>query len=111
MYNILEILWRGYTHISMTFLGGVCFLFIYLIQKHMHKNILLKALVCTIFITFAEFVTGIFVNIIFHQNVWNYSNLKFNIMGQISALYSLFWYILSFPILLLSKKIELFLEG
>lgn len=111
VYNILELLWRGYTHISMSILGGICFLIIYLTQKHMHAPTFFKALFCAVVITFSELITGFIVNIAFKLNVWDYSKIPFNIHGQICFIYSLLWYVLSFPALSFAKKIAAFFES
>lgn len=55
----------------------------------------LQALVCAIIITLAELILGIVLNLWLKLNIWDYSALAFNILGQISLLYFIFWYILS----------------
>ncbi len=95
-YGLIEILWRGYTHFSMIFAGGFCFLMIYLIYtKFPRLNILLKAVIGSAVITAAELVLGLILNYKLHLDIWDYSDLKFNLFGQISLLYSTFWAILS----------------
>ena len=103
-YCFIEIVWRGYTHWSMGVLGGLCFVTIYLLEKHLQSlNLLIKALVSALFITSFELVTGIIVNRLLGFNVWDYSGLKFNFMGQISMVYSVFWFALCIPCILLCK--------
>ncbi len=100
-YSFIEILWRGYTHWTMGLLGGICMLFIYAINIFVKANILVKAAYSAFVITALEFLTGIMVNIVFKLNVWDYSRLKFNIMGQVSLLYSFLWFLLCIPCLIL----------
>lgn len=109
-YNTLEIVWRGYTHISMTLLGGFCFVYIYLIQNSICAPSWLKALFCSIFITYAEFLTGFVVNIILKLNIWNYSQMPFNLLGQICVFYSVLWYFLSFAAMFFAKQIFILLN-
>ena len=50
----------------------------------------------SIIITTLEFITGIVVNIGLGWNVWDYSNLPFNIYGQVCVWFIFLWFILSF---------------
>lgn len=95
-YGIIEILWRGYTHWSMLCAGGVCFVFFGKIQEKMKdKNLFLKSILGSVFITLIEFILGVIFNILFKKKVWDYSKLPFNFLGQICLLYSSLWCILS----------------
>lgn len=106
-YMFIEVLWRGYTHWTMGVVGGICFTVIYLLDKHLkYAHIFKKALLSAIFITIVEFFTGLIVNRVFNLNVWDYSRVKFNLMGQISLLYSVLWYFLCIPALLLCKLLR-----
>ncbi len=95
-YGLLEIIWRGYTHWSMLSAGGICFLFFAKIANKMkHVSILLKGIVGSCFVTTIELIFGIVFNIILKKNVWDYSKLPLNFVGQICALYSFIWVIIS----------------
>lgn len=99
-YGIIEILWRGYTHWTMMILGGISFLAIYYINIYFFDmGIILKAILGAAFITLAELVTGIIVNIVLKWDIWNYSKLPFNVKGQICLLYSVFWIALCFVLI------------
>ncbi len=103
-YMFIEVLWRGYTHWSMGIVGGICFTLIYSFENHIAKtNLFQRALISALTITFIEFFAGIIVNRIFNLNVWDYSTMKFNFMGQISLIYSILWYFLCIPSHLLSR--------
>lgn len=95
-YGLLEILWRGYTHWSMLTAGGICFMFFAKLNEKL-KNIGLffKAIVGCAFITSIEFIFGVIFNIILKKNVWDYSKMPLNLCGQICALYSFLWLLLS----------------
>ena len=96
-YGLLEILWRGYTHWSMLTAGGLCFTFFgALSDKLKRQSLLIKAIIGSVFITTIELIFGVLFNIILKKNVWNYSKVPFNFLGQICAIYSFFWFILSF---------------
>ena len=94
-YSLLEILWRGYTHWTMTLTGGVCFLLIYLTDGHLPVSTLSKIFLCAFLITGIEFSVGLVVNRLLLWNVWDYSHLPMNLLGQISLPYTLLWILLS----------------
>lgn len=106
-YGLIEILWRGRTHLSMLLAGGICFsFFAYLGQRLKKANLFIKALAGSGFVTFIELIFGIIFNIILKQNVWNYSSRPLNFKGQICLLYSLFWMVLSAIFIPLAQKIN-----
>lgn len=91
----------------MFFLGGLCGTLIGLINECTPKmNIVLQMLLGTIIITVLEFITGYIVNIKLGLNVWDYSNLKFNIKGQISLIFSFAWFVLSYFVVRLDDYIR-----
>lgn len=99
-YVILELLYRGHSHITMFFVGGLCGLLIGLINEVTPKMpILLQMLLGSVIVTFIEFVTGYILNIKLGLHIWDYSNLRFNILGQISLLFSVLWFFLSFIVI------------
>ena len=97
-YGLIEILFRGYTHWTMLLTGGACFLVFYMINFVLKTDSLwVRCLIAMVVITAFEFVVGYIVNIILKWNVWDYSNLFLNFMGQISALYSSIWFSMGVP--------------
>lgn len=109
-YAILEILWRRYTHWSMFLLGGICFLAIDRINSHLkHRKPLWEiCVICALVITGLEFATGCIVNLLLGWDVWNYSNMPMNIMGQICVLFMVLWYLLCIPVTWLAEKFHRF---
>ena len=99
-YNLLELFWRGRTHPSMTVLGGFCLVGIYEIHERSGTvPLIVKALLSAVFITAAEFLTGLFVNLCLGLDVWDYSGLPFQFMGQVSLYFSCLWFVLSLAVL------------
>lgn len=96
-YRFIEILWRGETHWSMGIVGGICFLCMYGIDIRAKAPLYLRALYSAACVTAVEFVSGLILNIGLGLDVWDYSNLKFNLFGQVSLLYSVLWYFLCIP--------------
>lgn len=106
-YGFIEILWRGYTHWSMVIAGGISFLGIFKISERLKKcSLFTKALAGCGFITTVEYIFGVIFNIILKRNVWNYSKMPLNLNGQVCALYSFFWFVLSFLFIPLTNIIK-----
>lgn len=98
LYTLIELLWRGHTHWTMYDLGGICFVIIGLLNEYKFswKDSLLKqSLIGVVVITVLEFITGCIVNLWLGLGVWDYSNLPFNLLGQICLYFSLLWFPLS----------------
>ena len=93
-YGLLEIIWRGHTHWTMLICGGICFMLMYLISAS-GMSFLRKCILSAAAITAVEFFTGCLVNLRMHWHVWDYSAVRFNVLGQICPLFSLYWLALS----------------
>ena len=103
-YGLIELIWRGRTHISMVITGGVCLLAVCIVNEKLRKkSIFLCAATGAAAITAAELAVGIVVNIWLGLAVWDYSGIPGNILGQICPLYSFFWFLLCIPICFLQK--------
>ena len=100
-YALLEILWRGYSHISMIITGGICVLGIYHISKLFRElSLFKKGMLSALFITAVEAVVGFIVKVKLGLKVWDYSNLPLNLNGQVCLLFSFFWFLLSSALIL-----------
>ena len=97
IYMSLEILWRGYTHWTMGVLGGICFICLGLINEILswETPLALQMFIGSTIITILEFITGCIVNLWLGWNVWDYSNLPLNLLGQICLPFSILWYFVS----------------
>ena len=97
IYMSLEILWRGYTHWTMGVLGGICFICLGLINELLSWKtpLVLQMLIGSTIITILEFIIGCIVNLWLGWNVWDYSNLPLNLLGQICLPFSILWYFIS----------------
>ena len=106
-YGIIEVLWRGFTHPSMLLAGGFSFLSLSYIGERFKKTRLYKkAILGMAAITVIEFVFGVVFNIILKKKVWDYSDMPFNILGQVCPAFSLAWFFLSFIFIPISTKIS-----
>ena len=96
-YGLIEILWRGYTHPSMVIVGGICGLLIGLLnEKNKKKNLLLQMVDGMVIVTVLEFVSGIILNLCLGLNVWDYSNMRCNLLGQVCPQFCIAWFFLSY---------------
>lgn len=107
-YVIIENIWRGYSHITMFFAGGLSFLCIEIMDVRLGKRIGMfpKCVLGSGIITAIEFIFGCIFNLHYKMDVWDYSHLPFNLLGQISLVFSALWCLLSYPVLLLGKLIR-----
>lgn len=99
IYPLLEITCRGKTDISMAAAGGVCLCLIDRICNHNMKSapLTIKCAVGSGIITAVEFATGLLVNVALKLNVWDYSAMPMNIMGQICLPFSILWFLVTLP--------------
>ena len=105
-YSAVEILWRGFTHWTMAVTGGVCFTLLHLLNGKMRTHPLWKkCLAGSGVITAVEFTAGCIVNLTFHMNVWDYSSMAGNLMGQVCPLYTALWFLLCIPVMWISNKL------
>lgn len=108
VYYSMEMLFRGYSHYSMAILGGICFIACGLLNEILSwdTSLLLQGLIGSGIITVLEFLTGVLVNIILHLNVWDYSNMPLNVLGQICLPFSLLWVIIAIGAIILDDYIR-----
>lgn len=110
-YNLIELLWRGYSHWSMFLLGGTCFHLIGNIGgKLWRKGLLIVGIACSAAVTAAEYVSGCLLNLRLKMNVWDYSHMFGNVHGQVCLLYSLLWGALSIATVPLYRRCSLMLS-
>ncbi len=109
LYTWMELLWRGCTHWTMFILGGVCFVVLGLLNEYKipwHWCLLRQVVVGACIVTGFEFFTGCIVNLWLGWGVWDYSNLPFNICGQVCLYYFLLWIPLSAVAIILDDWIR-----
>lgn len=115
IYYLLEVLWRGYSHFTMFLLGGVCFILIGLINESpstRYLPLIIQQAIASFIITVLELASGIILNLWLKLGIWDYSSLRFNFMGQICLVYSLIWFLLSLPAIVLDDYLRYwFFEG
>lgn len=106
-YALIEIAYRGNTHGSMVIAGGLVFVLIGLLNEgKRNPSFLGQMVISCLIITGIELVTGMIVNRWLGWNVWNYSKLPYNFMGQICLAYSVLWFFLSAAAIVLDDVIK-----
>lgn len=112
IYSAIEVITRGFTHWSMTVTAGIALMIMY----HRYKNrpdegLLMKCLYGMAVITACEFVSGVIVNLILGWNVWDYSNMYLNFLGQICPAFCCAWFLLSVPASYICRFVSLAAGG
>ena len=108
VYCAIEIAYKGDTHSSMFIVGGLCFILIGGINNYFDYSMpLIKQMaISSLLITALEFISGCIVNLWLGLNVWDYSKLPLNILGQICLLFMVIWFFLSLPGILLDDFVR-----
>ena len=103
LYVLLELLWRGRSHVSMFCAGGLALLLLHGLFLRFALPLFAQCLVGGLVITAIEFVAGAIVNVRLKLNVWDYSKMPLNLYGQVCLPFSLLWCLLTLPISFLSS--------
>lgn len=112
-YGAIENLSRGYSHISMFIAGGICFILIGELNERVSWDFSLvgQMAISAVIITVVEFITGLIVNVWMKLNVWDYSDLPYNIMGQVCLLFTNIWFFISLLAIFLDDYLRYYLMG
>lgn len=93
LYNLVELAFRGWSHWTMFILGGVCFVCLGLINEIIPWEMPLwqQVLIGAGIITGLEFATGCIVNLWLGWDIWDYSQMPGNILGQVCPQFFVLW--------------------
>lgn len=118
IYISIEIIYRFLmdrppTHWAMYVLGGLAFLLIGALNEHVDWEIpfWIQDLVGTTITLLLEFIFGCVLNLWLGLTVWDYSNLPFNILGQICLPFALIWAVLVAIAIVLDDYLRYWLFG
>ena len=111
LYLFIEILYRGHTHWTMGILGGACFVLIGLINEILswETPLLVQGLIGSGIITVLEFISGVILNIWLGLGIWDYSQMPFNLLGQICLPFTIAWFFLSIAAIILDDYLRYWL--
>lgn len=113
VYFLIEMAWRGHSHWTMAVLGGVCFVLIGDINEFIPWNmpLILQGAIGSGIVTVLELVSGIILNLWLGLGIWDYSNMPFNLLGQICLPFTLLWVALSIVAVVLDDWLRHWLFG
>lgn len=101
IYLVIEGLWRipqgGFINIAMLPVGGLCGVLVGAINQKTQfyrMPIALQALIGTIIVLGVEFIAGCILNLWLGLDIWNYTSMPGNIMGQICLPFAGAWFLL-----------------
>ena len=96
LYGLIEIISRGYSHISMFLAGGICFILIGLINEVVSwkMSLISQMVVSAGIITIVELVFGLIVNVWLGLNVWDYYQSHIILWDKLSFIHC-YWFLLS----------------
>ena len=113
VYFLIEMAWRGHSHWTMAVLGGVCFVLIGDINEFIpwKMPLILQGAIGSGIVTVLELVSGIILNLWLGLGIWDYSNMPFNLLGQICLPFTLLWVALSIVAVALDDWLRYWLFG
>lgn len=111
LYICCELFFRGHSHWTMFIVGGICFVLIGTINELIpwEMPIWKQAIIGMTIITLIEFVSGCILNVWLKLDVWDYSNLPFNLLGQICVPFSIVWFFISLVGIILDDYLRFWL--
>ena len=110
-YVTLEVLWRARSHWTMFLMASFVFIILGLLNEVWKISLPSQIFIGTILATVIEFITGCIVNLALHWNVWDYTELPFQLMGQICLPFAVIFSGLCAAGILLSGWLLHFLYG
>lgn len=113
LYICCELLFRGYSHWTMFLVGGICFVLIGAINELIpwEMPIWQQAIIGAVIVTAIEFVSGCIINIWLGWDVWDYSDMPFNILGQICLPFTAIWFALAIVAIIFDDYLRYWLFG
>lgn len=113
LYALIEIVWRGYTHWTMFILGGLLFLLIGGLNNWLpwEMPLALQAVLGAVIVTAVELLAGIILNLWLGLDIWDYSRMPGNFLGQICPQYTIAWAGLSLVAVVLDDYLRYWLFG
>ena len=113
LYVLIEILFRGHSHWTMFCVGGLCFWLIGLINEMIPWEMPLwkQCIIGATIVTAVEFLSGCVINLWLGWNIWDYSDMPFNLIGQICLPFSIAWVGLALVAIILDDYLRYWLFG
>jgi len=112
-YMALEMLWRGHTHWTMGLLAAVLCIPLDIANELMPWELPLwqQAIIGGLTVTAAELAAGLILNVWLGLDIWDYSSLPFNFMGQICPQFTALWCLLCLAVIPMFDWLDYWLCG
>ena len=104
----------GWTSLWMFLIGGLCGVIIGSLNdypRYYNLKMWQQFLIGGSLITVIELLSGIFFNLYLHLNLWDYSDDRFNFLGQICLQNCIWWYVLTVIIIWLDDALCYYFYG
>jgi uncharacterized membrane protein len=104
----------GWTSLWMFLVGGICGIVIGSLNdkpKYYNLKMWQQMIIGGSLITAVELLTGIFFNLYLGLHLWDYSQDKFNFLGQICLQNCIWWYLLPIIIIWLDDVLSCYFYG
>ena len=113
IYVLIELAFRGRSHWTMFIVGGLCFWLIGLINEVLPWEMPFwkQCIIGAVIVTAVEFLAGCIINLGLGWNVWDYSNIPFNILGQICLPFSMLWILISAVAIVIDDHLRYWIYG
>lgn len=98
LYYMIEVVFRGHSHITMAILGSICFVCVGALNNYLPWDMLFwqQCFYGCIIITVLEGLSGLLLNVWLKLGIWDYSQVPFNFFfHQCSLPFCLIWFILA----------------
>lgn len=105
-YAWIEVAARGFTHWTMAVTGGIVMLYFYEMEVRTQIPLWQRCVLGSLFITAMEFTVGVIDNLIFGWQVWDYSDVPLNVVGQICLPFTILWFFISIPACLICRAVR-----
>lgn len=111
IYMLIEVLFRGYTHWTMGIVGGLCFVIIGGINNWLpwELPIWVQGLIGMAVVTVIEFISGLILNVWLKMDIWDYSDMPLNLLGQICVPFMAAWFFVSLAAIVLDDYLRYWL--
>lgn len=97
IYYRLELLYDGKSSWWMILVGGICCSLVGRLNEQplfFERKMWQQCLTGTLITLVIEFLSGMFFNVYLNLNIWDYSNTKWNLHGQICPQFGAIWFAL-----------------
>lgn len=95
----------------MFIVGGICFVLVGLVNEIFTWDMPLirQQAISAVMITIVELLAGLIVNC--NHAIWDYRNMPLNVMGQVCLPYTILWFFLSCPAIILDDYLRYWIFG